>query len=397
MKQSSPVPVPAVAMPRGYTVHVANIGIKDDTDDVCIIASDVPASGAGVFTQSRFAGPSVNLSRRSVADGSVRAFCVISKNANVANGRVGAENAEEVLKSVAGAVRCAPYDVVLASTGVIGRPYPMDKVRAHLNSLEYPFTSTNATDAARAIMTTDTVAKVAYETVGEGNQQARIVGIAKGVGMIEPNMATLIALFFTDARLSPGELRPMFRAVIDKTFNCLSIDTDTSTSDTAAIMANGESGFVDRVAFAEGLERVALSLTKQIARDGEGATKLLTVSVDRSRDDAQAKRVAKSIVNSPLVKTAVHGADPNWGRVAMAIGKCEGDSDISPDRVVIRFGSQEVYPLQVDALGLERLAAYMRGTDITISVSLMTGNASATVYGCDLSAGYVQINGEYTT
>lgn len=397
MKQSSPVPVPAVAMPRGYTVHVANIGIKDGTDDVCIIASDVPASGAGVFTQSRFAGPSVNLSRRSVADGSVRAFCVISKNANVANGRVGAENAEEVLKSVAGAVGCAPYDVVLASTGVIGRPYPMDKVRAHLSSLEFPFTSTNATDAARAIMTTDTVAKVAYETVGEGNQQARIVGIAKGVGMIEPNMATLIALFFTDARLSPGELRPMFRAVIDKTFNCLSIDTDTSTSDTAAIMANGESGFVDRVAFAEGLERVALSLTKQIARDGEGATKLLTVSVDRSRDDAQAKRVAKSIVNSPLVKTAVHGADPNWGRVAMAIGKCEGDSDISPDRVVIRFGSQEVYPSQVDALGLERLSTYMQGTDVTISVSLMTGNASATVYGCDLSAGYVQINGEYTT
>ena len=397
MKQSSPVPVPAVALPRGFTVHVANIGIKDDTDDVCVIASDVPASGAGVFTQSRFAGPSVNLSRRSVADGAVRAFCVISKNANVANGRVGAENAEEVLKAVAGAIGCAPYDVVLASTGVIGRPYPMDKVRAHLNSLAYPFESTNATDAARAIMTTDTVAKVAYETVGEGNQQARIVGIAKGVGMIEPNMATLIALFFTDARLSPGELRPMFRSVIDKTFNCLSIDTDTSTSDTAAIMANGESGFVDRVAFVEGLERVALSLTKQIARDGEGATKLLTVSVDRSRDDAQAKRVAKSIVNSPLVKTAVHGADPNWGRVAMAIGKCEGDSDISPDRVVIRFGTQEVYPTQVDASGLERLAMYMRGTEVTISVSQMTGNASATVYGCDLSAGYVQINGEYTT
>ncbi len=397
MKQSSPVPVPAVALPRGFSVHVANIGIKDDTDDVCIIASDVPASGAGVFTQSRFAGPSVNLSRRSVADGSVRAFCVISKNANVANGRVGAENADEVLKSVAGAIGCAPYDVVLASTGVIGRPYPMDKVRSHLNSLVYPFESTNATDAARAIMTTDTVAKVAYETVGEGNQQARIVGIAKGVGMIEPNMATLIALFFTDARLSPGELRPMFKTVIDKTFNCLSIDTDTSTSDTAAIMANGESGFVDRVAFVEGLERVALSLTKQIARDGEGATKLLTVTVDRSRDDVQAKRVAKSVVNSPLVKTAVHGADPNWGRVAMAIGKCEGDSDISPDRVVIRFGTQEVYPSQVDAGGLERLATYMRGAEVTIGVSLMTGNASATVYGCDLSAGYVQINGDYTT
>jgi glutamate N-acetyltransferase / amino-acid N-acetyltransferase len=384
-------------MPRGFTIHVANVGIKDDTDDLCVIASDVPASGAGAFTQSRFAGPSVNLSRRSVADGSLRAFCVISKNANVANGRVGTENAEEVLKSVASALGCAPYEVVLASTGVIGRPYPMEKIREHMNTLRYPFGSTNAVDAARAIMTTDTVMKVAHETVGEGNQQARIVGIAKGVGMIEPNMATLIALFFTDARLSPGDLRPMFKSVIDKTFNCLSIDTDTSTSDTAAIMANGEAGFVDRVAFHHGLERVALSLTKQIARDGEGATKLLTVTVDRSRDDAQAKRVAKSIVNSPLVKTAVHGADPNWGRVAMAIGKCEGDSDISPDRVVIRFGSQEVYPTSVDGAGLDRLATYMKGSDVAINVSLMTGNASCSVYGCDLSAGYVKINGEYTT
>ena len=154
---------------------------------------------------------------------------------------------------------------------------------------------------------------------------------------------------------------------------------------------------MEKTSFVEGLERVALSLTRQIARDGEGATKLLTVAVDRARDDVQAKRVAKSIVNSPLVKTAVHGGDPNWGRVAMAIGKCEGDSDISPDRVVIRFGSQEVYPSQVDAPGLERLSNYMKGSDVLISVSLMTGNATSTVYGCDLSAEYVRINADYTT
>ena len=398
MTPTSPLPAtPAVLLPQGFSVHVANMGIKDTTDDLCVIASDVPASGAGAFTQSRFAGPSVNLSRRSVADGSLRAFCVISKNANVANGRAGAENAEEVLKSIAGVVGCAPYEVLLASTGVIGRPYPMEKIRAHMATMSHPFSSANAVDAARAMMTTDTVVKVAAETVGEGNQQARIVGIAKGVGMIEPNMATLIVLFFTDARLSPGELRPMFKTVIDKTFNCLSIDTDTSTSDTAAIMANGLAGFVEKTSFVEGLERVALSLTRQIARDGEGATKLLTVAVDRARDDVQAKRVAKSIVNSPLVKTAVHGGDPNWGRVAMAIGKCEGDSDISPDRVVIRFGSQEVYPSQVDAPGLERLSNYMKGSDVLISVSLMTGNATSTVYGCDLSAEYVRINADYTT
>jgi glutamate N-acetyltransferase / amino-acid N-acetyltransferase len=383
------------ALPQGFTAHVANIGIKDATNDFVVIASDSPATGAAVFTQSRFAGPSVNLSRRSVGDGSLRAFVVVSKNANVANGRQGHENAEEIMKSVSTVLGCNPYDILLASTGVIGRQYPMEKIRAHIDALRTPFDGADAYAAAQGIMTTDTVAKVASVSVGDG--PARIVGIAKGVGMLEPNMATLIVLFMTDARMSAGELRPMFKAAMDKTFNCLSIDTDTSTSDTAAIMANGAAGFVDRNDFAKALDEVALSLTKQVARDGEGATKLLTVTVDRARDDAQAKRVAKSILNSPLVKTAVHGADPNWGRVAMAIGKCETDTDISPDRVVIRFGSQEVYPAQVGPEGLVALAAYMKGKDVHIHVSLMTGNATSTVYGCDLSREYITINADYTT
>jgi glutamate N-acetyltransferase / amino-acid N-acetyltransferase len=242
-------------------------------------------------------------------------------------------------------------------------------------------------------MTTDTRAKIAQAHVGN----ATIVGIAKGVGMIEPDMATLITLFMTDARLSPGELRPMFKQVMDRTFNCVSIDTDTSTSDTAAIMASGAGGSVDRNQFAAALEQVALSLTKQIARDGEGATKLLTVTVDYARDEEQAKTVAKAIVNSPLVKTAIHGADPNWGRVAMAVGKCQQYTDISPDRVVIRFGSQEVYPSAVDVQGLAELSAYMRTDDVVVHVSLNTGNDRATVYGCDLSDGYIRINADYTT
>jgi glutamate N-acetyltransferase / amino-acid N-acetyltransferase len=383
------------ALPQGFSAYVANIGIKDSTNDFVVIASDTNATGAAVFTQSRFAGPSVNLSRRSVGDGSLRGFVVISKNANVANGRVGHNDAEEVMKSVSATLGCGPYDLVLASTGVIGRPYPMEKIRAHMETLRYPFAGRDAFEAAQGIMTTDTVAKVASATIGDG--PARIVGIAKGVGMIEPNMATLITLFMTDARMAPGELRPLFHAAMDKTFNCLSIDTDTSTSDTAAIMANGAAGFVDRNEFAKALDEVALSLTKQVARDGEGATKLLTVTVDRSRDEVQAKRVAKSILNSPLVKTAVHGADPNWGRVAMAVGKCEADTDISPDRVVIRFGHQEVYPDQLDAAGLAELSTYMRGSEVHIHVSLMTGNASSTVYGCDLSKEYVTINADYTT
>jgi glutamate N-acetyltransferase / amino-acid N-acetyltransferase len=372
------------ALPQGFSAYVANIGIKDETNDFVVIASDNAATGAAVFTQSRFAGPSVNLSRRSVGDGSLRAFVVVSKNANVANGRVGHQNAEELMKGVSATLGCSPYEIVLASTGVIGRPYPMDKIRAHIETLRYPFGGRDAYEAAQGIMTTDTVAKVASATIGDG--PARIVG-----------MATLITLFMTDARMSPGELRPLFHSAMDRTFNCLSVDTDTSTSDTAAIMANGAAGFVDRADFAKALDEVALSLTKQVARDGEGATKLLTVTVDRSRDEVQAKRVAKSILNSPLVKTAVHGADPNWGRVAMAVGKCETDTDISPDRVIIRFGHQEVYPEALGEAGLHELSTYMRGSEVHIHVSLMTGNATSTVYGCDLSREYVAINADYTS
>ena len=396
--------LPSVALPLGFRAHVASIGIKDDSDDFVVIASDSTASASGVFTQSRFAGPSVTLSRRAVADGQLRAFVVISKNANVANGKRGAEDADEVARSIAHVIGCSPLEVLLASTGVIGRPYPMDKIRAHIAEVVWPpddlAASTNrpagpadARAVATAMMTTDTVAKVAMRKIGG----ARLVGFAKGVGMMEPDMATLITLFLTDARVSPGELRPIFTSVMDRTFNCLSIDTDTSTSDTAAIMANGEAGFVDKAAFADALYEVALSLTKQIARDGEGATKLLEVTVDQARDTEQAKRVAKAIVNSPLVKTAVHGADPNWGRVAMAIGKCQGDTDIHPDRVTIRFGEQEVYPVPLDESDLAVLQQTMRAAEVRIHVSLHTGDAECTVYGCDLSDGYVRINADYTT
>ena len=243
-------------------------------------------------------------------------------------------------------------------------------------------------------MTTDTVHKIAEATV-EGSS-ARIVGVAKGVGMIEPNMATLITMMFTDADVAPGQLDAIFRRVMDRTFNCVSVDTDTSTSDTAVILASGAAGAVDETAFESALYDVALSLTKQVARDGEGAETLIEVTVDRARDGEQAKRVAKSIVNSPLVKTAVHGADPNWGRVAMAVGKCN-DADIDQERVIIRFGRQEVYPSQVDATGLEHLSNYMKGDDVLIHVSLNNGDASATVWGCDLTDGYVRINADYTT
>ena len=384
-----------VQLPLGFHSYVANIGIKDSTDDFTLVVADATCAAAGVFTQSRFAGPSVLVSREHIASLSARAVVVISKNSNVATGAEGMNNAREVVAGVATALSCDPTDVLIASTGVIGRQYPMAQVRSGLKSIPKQLTATSAEAVANGIMTTDTVHKVA-EFIVSGSS-ARVVGVAKGVGMIEPNMATLITMIFTDARIAPKELDRVFRKVIDHTFNCVSVDTDTSTSDTAIVLASGAAGAVEIDAFEAALHEVALSLTKQVARDGEGAEKLIEVHVDEAKDRDQAKTVAKAIVNSPLVKTAVHGADPNWGRVAMAVGKCSQYSDINQDDVVIRFGSQEVYPTQVDATGLENLSQYMRGTDVLIHVSLATGTSDATVWGCDLTDGYVRINADYTT
>ena len=385
----------SVELPKGFTSYVTNVGIKDTTADFTLVAADSVCSAAGVFTQSRFAGPSVVVSREHLTDGRARGVVVISKNANVATGVTGMANAREVVAGVAASLGCQPTDVLIASTGVIGRQYPMDAVRTGLAAIPKTFSDTNAEAVARGIMTTDTVHKIAEATVA--GSTARVVGVAKGVGMIEPNMATLITLIFTDAEISSRDLDTMFRRVIDTTFNCVSDDTDTSTSDTAIVLASGAAGPVDHAALESALHAVALSLTKQVARDGEGAEKLIEVRVERARDAHQAKVVAKAIVNSPLVKTAVHGADPNWGRVAMAVGKCSEFTDIDQDRVVISFGDQEVYPTQLAKQDLDALSTYMRGTDVVIRVALNTGTSSSTVWGCDLTDGYVRINADYTT
>jgi len=384
-----------VKLPQGFDAFVANIGIKDNSQDLTLVVAEHACVAAGVFTQSRFAGPSVVVSRENIADNSARAVVVISKNANVATGAEGMSNAREVVATVATKVGCQANDVLIASTGVIGRQYPMQKVRAGLAAIPDKFENTSVEDVARGIMTTDTVHKTAEATIT--GSSARVVGVAKGVGMIEPNMATLITMMFTDADLDKASLDQIFRRVIDKTFNCVSVDTDTSTSDTAIILASGKAGAVDATSFEAALYEVAMSLTKQVARDGEGAEKLIEVCVDGARDVRQAKLVAKSIVNSPLVKTAVHGADPNWGRVAMAVGKCSNERDIDESKVVIRFGSQEVYPTFVDGSGLEALSKYMQSDTVRIHVTLNTGNADCTVWGCDLTDGYVRINADYTT
>ena len=220
---------------------------------------------------------------------------------------------------------------------------------------------------------------------------------ALGVGMIEPNMATLLVYVVTDAAVPPEEMDRAFRGVVDVTFNSLSIDTDTSTSDTALLLANGVAGPVAGTEFETALRRVCGSLVLQLAADGEGATKVIEVTVGSARDATQAKRVAKSVVNSPLLKSAVHGSDPNWGRVIMAIGKCSEETDIVPEAVRVAFGDLEVYPRRLDGDDLDKLSEIMRSDIVHIDIALGSGQATATVWGCDLSADYVRINADYTT
>ena len=380
--------------PQGFRSCAKNVSIKDESYDFTVIASDIPASAAAMFTQSRFCGPAVLVSREQVSDGQLQAFVITSKNANVATGEQGLAHAREVVHLVAKELGIAEGDVLISSTGVIGRQLPMERIRQGIRGLKSEMREGQLDLSAQAIMTTDTRPKI--HTCQIGN--AVLVGMAKGVGMIEPNMATMLSYFVTDAQIAPDTLKALLQEVVAVSFNMVSVDTDTSTSDTVAIMANGVAGEVDLEAFGQALRTMAIDLAKDLARDGEGATKLLEVTVEHATSFEQAKRVAKAIVNSPLVKTAVFGADPNWGRVAMAIGKCDEQQDITPEKVSIAFGDLLVY--EGKSLGEDNLAqleAYLQGAEIVIRVGLGLGEASATVWGCDLSYEYVRINGEYTT
>ncbi len=383
-----------VSWPQGFAIHTGHAGLQDDgRDDVAILVSTVPATCAAVFTRSRFAGASVALSREAGRVGKARGVVVLARNANVATGAAGAADAVEIRDRVASIVGIPAGELLIASTGVIGRRYPMAAVRQHLDSVQWPVEGSDFAAAARTIMTTDTHPKLHTARVGE----ARIVGIAKGVGMIEPDMATMLAFVCTDAEIGPEQLDRTFRRVVDRTFNSVSIDTDTSTSDTAAIFANGLAGPVDAEAFEEALSQVCLALVRDIASDGEGAGRLIVVEVRGARDNAQAKRVGKSIVNSPLVKTMVHGSDPNWGRVTMAIGKCQDDLDIDAGLVRIAFGGTEVYPDEPDVAALAAVVVHLRSDEVRIGVELGIADATWTVYGCDLTEDYVRLNSSYTT
>ena len=383
------------AYPQGYLSLAQNLGIKDDTLDFTVIYSTTRAAAAGMFTQSRFCGAPVIVGREHLADGSLQALAINSKNANVATGKLGLENARETTRLIATALDIAPADVLPSSTGVIGHQLPMEIFRRAIGGgLREQLRPENLGTSAQAIMTTDTRPKLTSTRIGN----AVLAGMAKGAGMIEPNMATMLSFLLTDAAIPPGTLRPMLHQAVEQSFNMVSVDTDTSTSDTVIIMANGLAGEVDLAAFQTALNETCIHLAKEIARDGEGATKLLEIVVTAARDDRQAKRVAKAVVNSPLMKTAVHGADPNWGRVAMAIGKCHDEHDIHPERICISFGNTCIYakgePQNID---LEQLESYLRGQEIQVAIDLGLHSGRATVCGCDLTEEYVRINALYTT
>lgn len=380
--------------PRGFRTCAKNVGIKDTTLDFTVIASEVPASAAAMFTQNRFCGAAIHVGREHVANKQLQAFVINSKNANVATGEQGLANIREVVRLVAEELAIAPDNILPSSTGVIGRQLPMQQIRQGIRGIAQEMRSGQLELAARAIMTTDTHPKMRSCRIGD----AVLVGIAKGVGMIEPNMATMLSYFMTDAQIEPELLHQYLQEAVNISFNMVSVDTDTSTSDTVAIMANGLAGHVDHEAFRQALQQMAVELAKELARDGEGATKLIEVTVADAESFAQAKRVAKSVVNSPLVKTAIFGEDPNWGRIAMAIGKCEEQTTIVPEKVSIAFGDIPVYlggPLRDEDLA--QVKTYLSSAEICIHISLGLGNASASVWGCDLTDEYVAINGKYTT
>ena len=381
--------------PQGYLSVARNIGIKDETLDFTVIHSTARAVAVGMFTQSLFCGAPIIVGREHLADDHAHTLVVNSKNANVATGQRGVDDARATCRWVAQELGIAPEDVIPSSTGVIGHHLPMDRFQeAIAGQLRGELRADNLDTAAEAILTTDTRPKRIARRVGG----AVVAGIAKGAGMIEPDMATMLAFVFTDAALSPAVLRPMLQTAVHKSFNMISVDTDTSTSDTVIAMANGLAGEVDPNAFQAALDEVCVHLAKEVARDGEGASKLIEVAVTSARDDAQAKRIAKAIVNSPLVKTAVHGADPNWGRLAMAIGKCHEESDIRPELLRMAFGDTCVFALgEPQDVDLQALESYLQAPEVRIVVDLGLNGGQATAWGCDLTEEYVRINALYTT
>jgi glutamate N-acetyltransferase/amino-acid N-acetyltransferase len=402
----APASLPEAPALGGIRLATAEAGIRyKGRTDLLLVRFDPAATVAGVFTQSRCASAPVEWCRQKLAGGSARALVVNSGNANAFTGVKGKRSVELSAEAAASAVGCHPDEVFLASTGVIGEPLDPAPFAAHLGRLASEAKPGRFLDAARAIMTTDTFPKVAVRRVRIGDGEIDIVGMAKGAGMIAPDMATMLSFVFTDAAINAPALQRCLADAVAQSFNAITVDGDTSTSDTLLAFATGaaaERGLppVDAEQallgqFSKGLSALCLDLAKQVARDGEGLTKFVEIQVFGAESDSSARVIARSIAHSPLVKTALAGEDANWGRVVMAVGKAGEPAD--RDRLSIWFGEHRVaHEGERDPSYSEKaVSAYMKNSELVLRVDLSIGQGRATIWTCDLTAEYVAINADY--
>ena len=377
--------------PRGFRCASTHCGIKKEGNDLSLFASEVPGAAAAVFTRNQVPGAPVVVGRELIRGGSLQAVVVNSKVSNVGTGADGVERARRMGRAAAGALGIDPSVVLMSSTGVIGVPLPVEKIEAALPGLAAGLQD-DPMVGALGIMTTDTHPKAVSLPVDDA---ATLTVVGKGSGMIEPDMATMLVYAFTDAAVEAAELDRVLRATVDRTFNMLSVDTDTSTSDTCAIVANGLAGPVDPEDFAQALHAAFVRMTEMLARDGEGAECMIRVTVEGAASPDDARAVAKSLVNSPLVKTMVFGGDPNVGRILMAVGKCF-DARVDPDAIaasicgvaVLEGGRKTTFD-EVAVRGL------LDGDPVDLRVDLGVGTHRAQAWGCDLTHGYIDENAAY--
>ena len=397
----APEAFPDLPVIDGVSFASAEAGVRYAGRTDVMLAKLAPGSTiAGVFTQSSTRSAAVLDCEEKIkfTSDAGAAIIVNSGNANAFTGQDGRKSVKAVTNAVAQAVDVPETRVFSASTGVIGEKLPHDRIEAKLKELSGNLSANGIEGAAEAIMTTDTFAKGSGTTATVESQKVRIAGIAKGSGMIAPDMATMLVYIFTDALVDKPVLQSMVSALNQTTFNCISVDSDTSTSDTLLVAATGASGIrvtENNLGFMEGLRRVMLDLAHQVVRDGEGATKFVSIAVTGASSDRDARTHAMSIANSPLVKTAIAGEDPNWGRIVMAIGKSGAPAD--RDMIAISFGPIQVAKAAWVNPGYKEkdAAAYMKNDVIDISVDLGLGGGRAVVWTCDLTHGYITINADY--
>ncbi len=389
--------LPAIS---GVRFSAIEAGVKyAGRTDVMLAELAAGTTVAGTFTKSKTRAAPV-LDCQAKLGGSSEgpaAFLVNSGNANAFTGIAGVEAVQAVTGAISDALAIDEARIFTASTGVIGEPLPAERITGVVAGLKDGLASDRIEDAARAIMTTDTFPKGSGRVVEIDGAPVKITGFAKGSGMIAPDMATMLVYIFTDAKIAFDDLQPLVSGLCKGTFNCITVDSDTSTSDTLLVAATGASGVevAGKARFAAALFEVMDDLAKQVVRDGEGATKFVTISVTGAADNEDAHRTAMSVANSPLVKTAIAGEDANWGRVVMAVGKSGAEAD--RDRLSIRFGDVQVALNGQVADGYDEAAAtaHMKGDEVSVGVDLGIGDGSATVYTCDLTAQYIAINADY--